>query len=468
MCPLILAAIAASTMSDEILKPQRKQELFLQCPADITLFGGSRGGGKTYAALLNPLRHAHIKGFVSTFFRKQSVDITGPGGLWQETFKIYPFANGIPNSSHMWWDFQTSRIFFRHLQKKDTHINYQGASICHFHWEELTHFEYEPFQFMLGSNRSTCGVKPYITATCNPDNTSWVWQLAKPYMADDGYVDPEQNATIKHVVFKGDSIDFVEPDYRDRQGRPPKTVCLIVADVWDNEKLLETNPDYLTNLENLSHVDRERFLGIRGRGGNWLIRETAGMLFKRGWIEIVDRLPDHIATPRNTVRAWDFAATEAGADSKDPDCTASIKMFGIDDTAYIIHCSNEAMSPANVYKTFHNLAIQDTPTTAIRWEQEWSAPAKRESYELTKKLGDRFNAAGIKPVGDKITRFKPFSAACEQGRVKMLRGTWNEMVLSQMELFPDLCKHDDICDAASLAFFHLALSIPTSFGKFLI
>lgn len=448
-----------------LIKPQPKQELFLQCPADITLFGGSRGGGKTFSALLNPLRHKNVSGFVSTFFRKQSVDITGPGGLWQETFKIYPFANGTPNGNSLYWDFKDSRIFFRHLQKRDTHINYQGASICHLHWEELTHFEYEPFQFMLGSNRSTCGVKPYITATCNPDNSSWVTQLAKPYLAEDGYVDPEQNATIKHVVFKNDSIDFVEPDYRDRLGNKAKTVCLIVADVWDNEELLSTNPSYLTNLENLSKVDRERFLGIRGRGGNWLIRETAGMLFKREWIEIVDKLPEHITTTRNTVRAWDFAATEKSLNSKDPDCTASCKMLAHDDISYICHVSNEAMSPANVYKTFFNLAHQDTNRTAIRFEQEWNAPAIREASELKNKLPG-FDVAGIKPSGVKVVRFKPFSAACEHGKVKMLRGAWNEMVFSQLELFPDMCQHDDIADSCSLAFYHLMSCFPQSFGKF--
>lgn len=447
------------------IKPQPKQELFLQSPADITIFGGSRGGGKTYGALMNPLRHVHVKGFVSTFFRKQSVDITGPGGLWQETFNLYPFAGGVPNGSHMWWEFWQSRIYFRHLQRKDTHINYQGASICHFHWEELTHFQYDPFQFMLGSNRSTCGIKPYITATCNPDNTSWALDLVKPYLAQDGYIDLEQNATIKHVVFKNDTIDFVEPDYRDRQGNPPKSLCVIVADVWDNEKLMEANPQYLANLENLSLVDRERFLGLRGRGGNWLIRETAGLLFKREWIEIVDFLPEHIPTTRNTVRAWDFAATERSLDSKDPDCTASAKLLNYEDVCYICHVSNEAMSPSNVYKSFFNLAQQDTNRVAIRFEQEWNAPAIREASELKQKLSG-FDVQGVKPEGVKVVRFKPFSAACEHGRVKMLRGAWNETVLSQLELFPDLCKHDDIADSLSLAFFYLMGVYPHSLGKF--
>ena len=40
------------------LRPQQgPQEQFLSSPADIAIYGGSAGGGKTYALLLEPLRH---------------------------------------------------------------------------------------------------------------------------------------------------------------------------------------------------------------------------------------------------------------------------------------------------------------------------------------------------------------------------------------------------------------------------
>ena len=44
-----------------VLKPQKgPQERFLATSADICVYGGSAGGGKTYGILLDPLRHKDV------------------------------------------------------------------------------------------------------------------------------------------------------------------------------------------------------------------------------------------------------------------------------------------------------------------------------------------------------------------------------------------------------------------------
>jgi len=40
--------------------------------------------------------------------------------------------------------------------------------------DELTHFSAHQFFYMVSRNRPTCGARPYIRATCNPDADSWV------------------------------------------------------------------------------------------------------------------------------------------------------------------------------------------------------------------------------------------------------------------------------------------------------
>jgi len=61
------------------IRPQPRQETFLSSPADIAIFGGSAGGGKTWALLLEPLRHINNKDFGAVIFRRTIPEITHEG-----------------------------------------------------------------------------------------------------------------------------------------------------------------------------------------------------------------------------------------------------------------------------------------------------------------------------------------------------------------------------------------------------
>lgn len=82
-------------MNGIILKPQQgPQEMFLSSPADICIYGGAAGGGKTYGLLLEPLRHLENSEFGAVIFRKNSNQIFSEGGLWDTSYKVYPLVNG--------------------------------------------------------------------------------------------------------------------------------------------------------------------------------------------------------------------------------------------------------------------------------------------------------------------------------------------------------------------------------------
>ena len=73
-----------------ILRPQAgPQEKFLSTSADICIYGGAAGGGKTYSLLLSALRYKNVKGFRCTIFRKNYNQIFSQGGLWDEAQKMY-------------------------------------------------------------------------------------------------------------------------------------------------------------------------------------------------------------------------------------------------------------------------------------------------------------------------------------------------------------------------------------------
>jgi Terminase large subunit, T4likevirus-type, N-terminal len=251
-------------MVQEIRPNSPPQEASLASSADIEVYGGSAGGGKTFALLLEALRHANNREFTAVIFRRTSPEITNPGGLWDEAAKLYPQLGGEGKVGNLEYVFPPgSRVCFRHLQhEKDKH-SWQGAQIALICFDELTHFTESQFFYLLSRNRSTCGVDPYVRATTNPDASSWVKRFLAPWV-DRKFADPAASGEIRW---------FVRVDGKIRWGRTreqlieefgpdalPKSVTFVRASIFDNVDLLRINPGYLANLKALPPVEQARLL----------------------------------------------------------------------------------------------------------------------------------------------------------------------------------------------------------------
>lgn len=104
---------------DKILKPNNgPQTLYFESPADFVIYGGSAGGGKTWAIVADPTRYAHVPGFRGVIFRRTFPQITGQGGLWDEAQEMYrPLGANMREGSDMDATFPSgASIVFRHLQ----------------------------------------------------------------------------------------------------------------------------------------------------------------------------------------------------------------------------------------------------------------------------------------------------------------------------------------------------------------
>lgn len=443
------------------LRPQPgPQEVFLSSPADIAIYGGAAGGGKTYALLLENLRHIANPNFGVVIFRRQSTQITSEGGLWDTATAMYRPLGATPKLSPMPTIVFPSKakISFRHLQyDKDVHA-WQGSQIPLIEFDELTHFTESQFFYMTSRNRSTCGVRPYIRATCNPDSDSWVASFISWWIDQNtGYAIPERSGVIRYYirldgdVIWGDSREELAGKYRIEPALC-KSVTFVSSSIFDNKVLLEADPGYLASLNALSVVEKERLLN-----GNWKIRPAAGLYFKRSMFRIVQSVPDKIIS---IARAWDLAATEITSASPNPDRTASVLMARLKSGDYIIlDVSRQAVNADTVRTSIKRTAQLDRTQyhcNRIILPQDPGQAGKAQAASYVRMLGG-FTVETHAVSGSKVVRAEPFAAQCQHGGVMLLAGAWNDEFIDELEGFPDAL-HDDQVDAASDAFTAVAKS----------
>lgn len=278
----------------DFLPQTGRQAEFLATKADIAIYGGSAGAGKTYALLLEAARHTNNPNFTALFLRRNTTQIRNQGGLWDESLSIYPTIKGAPKQHELKWVFKSgANVKFAHLEYDSTVYNYQGAQVALICWDELTHFTQSQFFYMLSRNRSTCGVSPYMRATCNPDRDSWVRKFIDWWIdPTTGYAIKERAGIIRYFIRRDGEIFWA--DTAEELGvEDAKSVTFIPATLADNKILMEKDPSYLANLKAQNKVEKERLLY-----GNWNISYSSlGSVINREDFNRFDLnyFPQHIA-----------------------------------------------------------------------------------------------------------------------------------------------------------------------------
>lgn len=443
----------------QAIRPQPKQEAFLRSSADVAIFGGAAGGGKSWALLLDPLRHRHRAGFAGVLFRRTYPQVTNPGGMADASLRLYPHAGGAWRGGDLLWRFPSgATIRFGHLQHEDSVLDWQGSEVPFIGFDELTHFSRRQFLYMLSRNRTTAGLRPYVRATCNPDADSWVKEFVAPWV-DPAHPDyPFPAGALRWFTIENDALRWVAAGWRDEQGVAGKSFTFIPASVYDNPILLQANPEYLANLRALPYVEQMRLLH-----GDWSVRAEAGKVFNRDWFPVVS--PFDVLADGVDCRFFDFAASTRQLAGDDPDFTATALLRRQGSRYIVLHAHQERVPPAQHLDYMRQWIEEDLRRIAgtsvrlmIRWEEEPGSAGMRETWRLVSEF-DGLDVAGVKPVGDKLTRARALAAQAYGGNVAIVEAPWNLLFLAHMHQVPD-APHDDLMDATVAAYNVLSLHDP--------
>lgn len=430
--------------------PQKgPQELFAASPADIAIYGGSAGGGKSWALIAEAARWFDVPGYNAILFRRTAPEIRGGGGLWPESQQLYRALGGDPREQSLDWRFASgARVEMSHLQHEHDVYAHHGRQYAMIGFDELCTFEESQWWYLLSRLRSTCGVRPYMRATCNPDPDSFVKRLIAWWIGDDGMAIRERSGIIRWMVRAGDEISWFASDEEARRetGADPLSLTFVAATLADNKK---GDPTYRARLEMLPRVERERLLG-----GNWNVRASAGDYYRRGMFQIVDAAPASVV---RRVRAWDRAATKPSPTNQDPDWTIGLLASKTaDGTIYVEHVERMREEPTAVDAAQRRLAEQDGRDTVVAVFQDPGAAGKAEAQHITRSLHGREVHVEIASQ-NKIAYARPVASQAGAGNIRLVRGAWNEPFLASLEGFPT-AKHDDDVDALSLASLVLSLT----------
>lgn len=238
-------------------KPSERQKLFLEDRHRYVAFGGARGGGKSWAvrvkAVLLAFRYPGIKIMIVRRsypeLRANHINplrnILGDVATYKDSTKEFTFPNG-------------SLIMFRHCLNASDVDKYQGTETDVLFLDEATQLTEEEYDRFKACVRGVNDFPKRVYLTCNPGGVG--------------------HSFVKRL--------FVDRVYREFEN--PEDYSFIKSLVTDNKALMESDPEYVKQLEALPPKLKQAWLF-----GDWNI-------FDGQFFEEFKDVPEHYKDRRFT------------------------------------------------------------------------------------------------------------------------------------------------------------------------
>ena len=211
------------------------------------LYGGAAGGGKSDALVIEALRQVDIPNYRGLILRKSFPQLRE---LIDKTMQYYKpvFPKAKYNGSNHCWTFPSgAKIYFGSLHTEKDKYNYQGQQYDFIGFDELTHFTWSEYSYLLSRNRPNGpGTRVYTRATANPGGVGHGWVKAR-------FITPAPPGTRMVQYVKAKTPEGGEIVRR-------RTRIFIPSTVFDNKALLENDPGYLGNLAALPEAEKKALL----------------------------------------------------------------------------------------------------------------------------------------------------------------------------------------------------------------
>lgn len=256
------------------------QTEFLASIEREVLYGGSAGGGKSYAMLADPLRYIMHPQFSGLLVRHTTEELREL--VWKSQ-ELYPKV--IPNikwseRKMQWVAPSGGRLWFSYLDREEDVLRYQGLAFSWIGFDELTQWS-TPFawNYLRSRLRTASPDLPiFMRATTNPGGIGHQW--VKKMFIDPS---PYNRSFWATDIETGENLSY--PKGHSKEGQPLFKRRFIPARLFDNPYLAESG-EYETMLLSLPEHQRKQLLE-----GDWDVNEGAAFSEFNRDIHVVDPFP---------------------------------------------------------------------------------------------------------------------------------------------------------------------------------